>query len=291
MKSKFTKPGMLSMYGIRAGSSYFLLFVISCLFVIADAKSQIPVRISNQQLLVKKIYTSQIGIREKPSNSGPHVENYLRYVGLSKGNPWCAAFVCWVFGEAGISNPRTGWSPGLFGERYVIWGKGAESGKLKACRAVGRVQKLSPGVSTCGLFPDLFGDLVTAPGQEPQVSGASLAGQNRANLGLQLRWRLLNPGNLKCAVDAGFAASAGDPRPSRGRAPGAPAPLTGDIFGLFFPEKGRIAHVGFIDQWDGTWMISVEGNTNVAGSREGDGVYRKRRLVRSVYKVARYINH
>ena len=64
---------------------------------------------------------------------------------------------------------------------------------------------------------------------------------------------------------------------------------TGDVFGLYFPEKRRIAHVGFIDQWDGTWMISVEGNTNVSGSREGDGVYRKRRLVRTVYKVARYV--
>ena len=30
--------------------------------------------------------------------------------------------------------------------------------------------------------------------------------------------------------------------------------------------------------------------TNVLGSREGDGVYRKRRLVRTVDKVARYVN-
>ena len=66
-------------------------------------------------------------------------------------------------------------------------------------------------------------------------------------------------------------------------------PTTGDIFGLFFPEKGRIAHVGFIDEWKDPWVITVEGNTNVLGSREGDGVYRKRRLVRSVYKVARYV--
>ena len=67
-------------------------------------------------------------------------------------------------------------------------------------------------------------------------------------------------------------------------------PSIGDIFGLYFPEKGRIAHVGFIDEWKDPWLITVEGNTNVLGSREGDGVYRKRRLVRSVYKVARYVN-
>ena len=71
--------------------------------------------------------------------------------------------------------------------------------------------------------------------------------------------------------------------------PIAPSPQTGDVFGLFFPEKDRIAHVGFVDQWDGTWLITVEGNTNVSGSREGDGVYRKRRLVKSIYRVARYV--
>lgn len=65
---------------------------------------------------------------------------------------------------------------------------------------------------------------------------------------------------------------------------------SGDIFGIYFPEKKRIAHAGFIDQWDGNWLISVEGNTTEAGGREGEGVYRKRRLVRTVYQVARYIN-
>jgi hypothetical protein len=33
----------------------------------------------------------------------------------------------------------------------------------------------------------------------------------------------------------------------------------------------------------------VEGNTNESGSREGDGVLRKRRLVRSVWKVAGWV--
>ncbi len=42
------------------------------------------------------------------SNSGPQVKKYLEYVGLSEGNPWCAAFTCWVIGQAGIDNPKTG---------------------------------------------------------------------------------------------------------------------------------------------------------------------------------------
>lgn len=66
-------------------------------------------------------------------------------------------------------------------------------------------------------------------------------------------------------------------------------PQSGDVFGIFFRDKGRIAHVGFIDQWTkGSYFISVEGNTNVAGSREGDGVYRKRRLKSQAYKISRW---
>jgi hypothetical protein len=68
-------------------------------------------------------------------------------------------------------------------------------------------------------------------------------------------------------------------------------PIQSDVFGIYFSSKGRIAHVGFIDQWDeGTaYCMTVEGNTNDAGSREGDGVYRKRRLKRQIYKVSRWI--
>jgi len=66
-------------------------------------------------------------------------------------------------------------------------------------------------------------------------------------------------------------------------------PEQGDVWGLYFPEKGRIAHVGFVDKWDPTTVVTVEGNTNEAGSREGDGVYRKIRLTRQIYAVARYI--
>jgi hypothetical protein len=42
------------------------------------------------------------------SNAGPQVDKYLKYVGLPSGNPWCAAFVCWILGQAGIENPKSG---------------------------------------------------------------------------------------------------------------------------------------------------------------------------------------
>ncbi|WP_276348687.1 CHAP domain-containing protein [Daejeonella sp. JGW-45] len=180
-----------------------------------ESPARFKIRVKAKE--VQRIYTSQLGVREKASNSGPAVEQYLRYVNLPKGNPWCAAFVCWVLGKAGVDNPRTGWSPALFPAKRVIW----ERAKRE-------------------LKPDSYRE--------------------------------------------------GDG--TRGMA----GPRMGDVFGIYFPEKGRIAHVGFVDEWDGTWVLTVEGNTN--GEGEGslaspgmttDGVYRKRRLVRSVFRVARYV--
>jgi len=68
-------------------------------------------------------------------------------------------------------------------------------------------------------------------------------------------------------------------------------PEKGDVFGIWFTSKNRVAHVGFIHRWStGSFVTTVEGNTNDAGSREGDGVYVKRRLKRQIYVVSDYIN-
>ncbi|WP_345230912.1 peptidoglycan-binding protein [Olivibacter ginsenosidimutans] len=61
------------------------------------------------------------------------------------------------------------------------------------------------------------------------------------------------------------------------------------VFGLYFSSLKRIAHCGFIDQWGDQEVITVEGNTNDSGSREGDGVYRKRRPIKSLYAIADWI--
>lgn len=142
-------------------------------------------------------YSSQIGIRERTGNNdGKEVEQYLASVGLSKGNPWCAAFVYWSFESAGVTGmPRSGFSPTWFTKNAIY------SRTLKKAD-----------------------------------------------------------------------------------------PLPADVFGIWFQSKGRIAHVGFIDAWNsGSYCITVEGNTNEAGSREGDGVYRKRRLKSQIYKIARWV--
>jgi len=49
----------------------------------------------------------------------------------------------------------------------------------------------------------------------------------------------------------------------------------GMVGGFYYPSKGRIAHGFFIDYEDKNNYYTVQGNTNIAGSREGDGVYRK----------------
>ena len=68
-------------------------------------------------------------------------------------------------------------------------------------------------------------------------------------------------------------------------------PLPGDVFGIYFVKKKRIAHVGFIHRWsDGSGVITVEGNTNKAGSREGDGVYKKFRMKSQIHSVADWID-
>jgi len=175
---------------------YFFRLLL-CFICIAYVGS-FGVSIAQKRALVTKIYTSQIGVRELTGhNDGKQVETFLRYCGLGKGNPYCASFVCWTFGQAGIINPRSGYCPDLFRPKVVIW--------------------------------------------------------TRAS-------------------------------------PGTIIPQPGDAFGLFFPEKGRIAHAGFIHAWGKKYAITVEANTNVAGSREGDGVYMKQRPISSIYVVARYIN-
>ena len=45
---------------------------------------------------------------------------------------------------------------------------------------------------------------------------------------------------------------------------------------------GRVAHVGLVEKSEGDWLVTIEGNTNGGGSRDGDGVYRRRRLAANV---------
>jgi|SRR5690606_7264171 len=67
-------------------------------------------------------------------------------------------------------------------------------------------------------------------------------------------------------------------------------PSRGDVFGIYYNSYKRIAHAGFVDEWGDKYAITVEGNTNDGGSREGDGVYRKRRPISSIYQIANWVS-
>ena len=145
------------------------------------------------------IAESQLTVREATGNNdGKQVEAYLQYVGFKKGAAWCAAFVSWVFKEAGYNQPRTAWSPDLFPTRL-------------------RVKEVVPGM----------------------------------------------------------------------------------VLGIYFSELKRIAHCGIVTGLHSDWVSSIEGNTNVAGNREGDGVYRRLRHIKTisrfaewrVIKVRKEVNH
>jgi hypothetical protein len=66
--------------------------------------------------------------------------------------------------------------------------------------------------------------------------------------------------------------------------------IPGDVFGIYFSNLGRIAHVGFIAGTKGDNYITVEGNTNDDGSREGDGVYRKIRPRKTINKISSFVD-
>lgn len=54
-------------------------------------------------------------------------------------------------------------------------------------------------------------------------------------------------------------------------------PGPADAFGVYFQSLGRVAHTGLVERIEGKLAVTLEGNTNANGGREGDGVYRKRR--------------
>ena len=66
-------------------------------------------------------------------------------------------------------------------------------------------------------------------------------------------------------------------------------PQPGDVGGIYFPNLGRIGHGFLIEKW-GTTVLTIEANTNAQGSREGSGVWRRRRLARQITKVSDWIS-
>jgi len=66
-------------------------------------------------------------------------------------------------------------------------------------------------------------------------------------------------------------------------------PKSADVYGIYSKELKRISHCGIIERTQHNWIIGIEGNTNTQGSREGDGVYRKYRHVRTIAKFSNWV--
>ena len=66
-------------------------------------------------------------------------------------------------------------------------------------------------------------------------------------------------------------------------------PQPADLLAIYSASLKRIAHCGIVEQSRKHWIISIEGNTNNTGSREGDGVYRKWRHQRTIYTYADWL--
>ncbi|MFD2556016.1 CHAP domain-containing protein [Sphingobacterium tabacisoli] len=76
---------------------------------------------NDKRNLIITIASAELGIKEATGNNdGPRVEQYLRYTNLGPGYDWCAAFVSWVYGQAGFSAPRNPWSPALFPKARTV---------------------------------------------------------------------------------------------------------------------------------------------------------------------------
>lgn len=66
-------------------------------------------------------------------------------------------------------------------------------------------------------------------------------------------------------------------------------PKPADVLGIYSVKLKRIAHCGVVERRYNEWIISVEGNTNATGGREGDGVYRKWRHRRTIARFSDWV--
>ena len=63
----------------------------------------------------------------------------------------------------------------------------------------------------------------------------------------------------------------------------------GFVYGLYDLRKKRIVHCGIATRKTSDWVLGVEGNTNIDGSVDGDGVYVKRRHIRAIHAIADWV--
>jgi hypothetical protein len=66
------------------------------------------------------------------------------------------------------------------------------------------------------------------------------------------------------------------------------APRAGDVIGIYSASSKRIGHVGFYDSETKDFIVTVEGNVRSKGT---GGVWRMKRIKRTVYAIARWTDN
>ena len=66
-------------------------------------------------------------------------------------------------------------------------------------------------------------------------------------------------------------------------------PEEGDLFLLYYSRRRKYGHVGFVTGVEGETILTLEGNTNLSGSREGYGVFERTRAVGQTTAFVRWI--
>ncbi len=89
-------------------------------------------QIENFRKNIVDIAIHEIGVSEATGhNDGKRVEEYLNYTDFGKGYAWCAAFVSWCYGQAGLPAPRNAWSPALFPMARRYTGQQIQQGAIR----------------------------------------------------------------------------------------------------------------------------------------------------------------
>ena len=238
----------LSTFNFQLSMRYLLFLTLSLLLSLAQAQSLDSLR---------NIYSSYVGVRELTHhNDGPEVERFLAHVGLKKGAPWCAAFVSYCLHKAGYTDaPRSGWSPDYFPKRQRVWALS---------------QKYTPPHAD------------SAPPYHAQIG--DLFGIWYANLGRIAHVGFIDVPNgtsrYEVESDELRVTSAHTQNVGARRA----SPVNNDN-----TVSSPIRHSSFVIRNSQTDMlVTVEGNTNDNGSREGIGVFRKYRPLKSIKYIARW---
>jgi hypothetical protein len=142
---------------------------------------------------VLAVAAGEIGTVEDPpgSNAGPRVEEYLATVHLTRGNPWCAAFVAWV----GVTAVGVAWPVPLVGGCATL-GEWAQKE---------HVRYLHPQVGDIGLlysprrqrFAHTFfvSGGPDAAGARETIEGNTSGGGSREGWGVFRRRRHFGPGD------------------------------------------------------------------------------------------------